>query len=578
MQITKYKNLDEIGIDLINKIKKDNSDPFKEKKIVFANSKLEQWFKAYWLKNEDSVLMNVSFEKIGSFLINLFGLKRENIIDHDILMIEIMKVIANESFSLDDNLKKYVYDDIEKKILNESRFYDFASKMASLFCEYENLLYDFENKSDTWQIGLYNKIIDNLTCMGYSSIYYEFKKGNININNDDNILFVFNDITPLQNAILEKIDGSIIYQFDEEYLREFKEGKINNLEEKEVSVIAAPSKLREIEAVHSDICNILRSDKTVTFSDFLIVSPKITEYENVIARVFTQTDDRFFSLPFVISDTKNVSSPVSLGIKTLVEILDKGFFSRKDFNNIITNKTIQIVKGINEEEANVMKDLLLKMNVYRDSKKNDDWDYAKKRLLLSKLIDIGEKITINVNDKKKEYTSYQSIDANDNIVTKFINIVNEIKEWESDLLEYNDKCVDDNFLIIIKEKLDNWFSFSNDDEDIEFNYYYKDVVNLIKKWESLEVCKNNIPVKAFYYSLIDASLFSSLTKGMVYSDGISCVSLSKSYALSAKYVYVIGMGSKMYPREDIKSELDIRDNYEFKISSKTSWALSKSPK
>ena len=65
--VLKHYQLDHLGQMLIDEIKNRNN-PFQKVIIVVPHNKVAQWFKAYWLKNESSVLMNVRFETINNIL------------------------------------------------------------------------------------------------------------------------------------------------------------------------------------------------------------------------------------------------------------------------------------------------------------------------------------------------------------------------------------------------------------------------------------------------------------------------------------------------------------------------------
>ena len=85
----------------------------------------------------------------------------------------------------------------------------------------------------------------------------------------------------MEEAIINK------YQLYKKYSFEKENIKTNKLE-----IIKAPNKQKEIENIHSKICQILLNDD-VTFSDFLVVGTNLVEYESTINRVFNQDDKEF---------------------------------------------------------------------------------------------------------------------------------------------------------------------------------------------------------------------------------------------------------------------------------------------
>ena len=54
------------------------SDPFESPIVVFHNTKAAQWFKAYYLKYCDEVMMNVRFMTLSVFVNGLINPKREH--------------------------------------------------------------------------------------------------------------------------------------------------------------------------------------------------------------------------------------------------------------------------------------------------------------------------------------------------------------------------------------------------------------------------------------------------------------------------------------------------------------------
>ena len=57
-----------LGNHLIDEIL-NRSNEFETINVIIPNSKIEQWFKTYWLKNQEQVLMNVNFINIDEALV-----------------------------------------------------------------------------------------------------------------------------------------------------------------------------------------------------------------------------------------------------------------------------------------------------------------------------------------------------------------------------------------------------------------------------------------------------------------------------------------------------------------------------
>ena len=71
----------------------------------------------------------------------------------------------------------------------------------------------------------------------------------------------------------------------------------------EFDLISVPSKLREIEVVHSKICTLLL-DHNNKYEDFLVIAPDISVYEDVIPRVFNQDNILFGGIEIILSENQ----------------------------------------------------------------------------------------------------------------------------------------------------------------------------------------------------------------------------------------------------------------------------------
>ena len=135
----KFK-LNLLGNELINIIKQ-RTNVFNQITIVVPNNKIEQWFKAYWLKHENNVLMNVVFKRIDNALKDLVDCDRYfELIRLDQLKTLIMKHLPNILDLLPDEVKDYIYVEGE---FHHIKLYDLSNKLAALFIEYEIASFNF---------------------------------------------------------------------------------------------------------------------------------------------------------------------------------------------------------------------------------------------------------------------------------------------------------------------------------------------------------------------------------------------------------------------------------------------------
>ncbi len=537
--ISKF-NLNSLGDELIDIIKQ-RSNIFNKITIVVPNNRTEQWFKAYWLKHQNDVLMNVVFKKMDNKLKDLIDSDGYfDLMSLDQLKTLIMKHLPNIYDLLPDEIKEYIY---ENDKLHHIKLYDLSNKLASLFFEYE---IDQINITG-WQEKLYNKVLENALEYELSTISYMFNKCN-RVKKINNPLYFFGFISfnNLEKKIIDKIkDDSNVTLFMLEKNSEYSS---------EFDLISVPSKLREIEAVHSKICTLLL-DQNNKYEDFLVIAPNISVYEDVIPRVFNQDDEEFPNIPYIINDRKKIDTNISSGFEILIDIANKKFFTRLDFFNIINNSDIQITRNITLDDVDNWSRYLIDINAYRNSPERDDWDYARKRILLSKVAGISDIDQNIVELNNKKYLPFTTIDFDSDSIVKFVSVIDDLKKW-LDLVN-SIEFINNNNLLSIKNELDKWFSLK-DVNEFETNKYYKNIVQNIEFWLNANVSNNLIPRNTIFYSLLDASKITKVRNSDYFTKGITFADFDTKAVLSCKYVFFLNASSANLPIPVIKNELDIR--------------------
>lgn len=535
-------NLNKLGEELV-KVIKSRKNIFIPIRVIVPNNKVEQWFKSYWLKHHSEVLMNISFELIDNALFNLIEKPNSyKLITREQLRSLIIKLISEKNdISFPDNIKNYIFKD---KKLDHIRLYDLSNKLSQLYLEYEQDL----NEIYGWEKELYDLVIEEalkLNLVTLSSLF----------NNEQTIrdykyeiyFFGFNKFTKLQ----EKIINTISLKNDIKILSLKQNPHLDN----DFLLMTAPSRLREIEAVHSKICELLK-DENNKLSDFLVLASDISLYEGVIPRIFNQDNINFPNIPYVINDRKRVNTSVNLGLKKLFEILNKKFYTRLDFFNLINNKDIQESRGITELDIINWSKAIIDMNVYRNNNNCDDWDYAKKRVLIAKISginDINNNIVELSNDK---YLPFSSIDFDDESIIRFVDAIDDLSFWLKTIS--NIEYINNDNLLLIKGQLDKWFS-KKDVNGFENNRYYKKIINCIDFLLNIELPNDVIPLNTLFYILLDVTTVTQVNNGDYFTRGITFSDFDDKAILSAKYIFFLNASSSEFPKPVVKSELDLRD-------------------
>lgn len=552
----KNNQLNKLGNQLI-KVIKERTSIFKPITVVVPHYKVSQWFKAYWLKNEQNVLMNVKFETINNILLSFINSDKEyRLISKEQIRTLIIKILSKDyNTDIYKDFKQYITKEGE---LDSIKLYDLANALASLFVDYEQDQFEITGS----QKVLYDSVFKEALDYNLSSPAYQLKSNEdclIKLNDEEIYFFGFVEMTKLQEIFINKLNESgndhlLFLEKDNTYKKEF-------------DIIAVPSKLREIEVVHSTICELLK-DPNNKFEDFLVVSSDISQYEDVIPRVFRQASSSFPSIPFVINDKKKLDTNISSGLLKLLEIANKGFFTRLDFYSLITNSDVQSARNITPIEVEVWSKYLVDTNIYRGSEEKDDWDYAKKRIILSKISNINDIDDNLVDINGRDYIPYAKIDFDDESIDKFVNVIDDLNNWikitkdnkyikkETD---ENDNIIDDSLTSIFYE-LAKWFS-TKDLNGFEKNKYFKNIFFDIHFWKTIKVNSNVIPLNVLLYSLIDSSKITNAKTGDYFLKGITFADFDAVSILPAKYIFFLNASSKELPIPVVKSELDLR-NYE----------------
>ncbi len=541
VKLVENVKLGELAALLKNDIK-SRTDCFETVNVVFPNDNLAQWFKVYWLSTESDVLMNVRFTTLEEYLYQRLDSCKgfEKAKRYEIRTVIIKCILLLEEGYVEKKISDYLYDG---DAINGVRLFDLANSLSELFCSYEKDAF----KITGWQKVLYEMVMEQMEDHGISTFARVYEKaGSFRPSQDSFILFGFNEIDDVYVAPLKKLSEQnrlIVYA-----LRPSEETKIN------LEFLAAPSRIREIEAVHTKICSLVKNEGA-KLNDFLVLSSDTSAYERDIGRVFSQDNESFPNVPFNISSKKRHETDVTDGLKKLFEIGTKGFFTRSDFAGLINNKAIQKARDITSENVDEWQQSILAMNVFRNGKKTDDWDYAKKRLVLSKVADLNssEHNIVELNDGS--YMPYTRIALDDDSVIKIIEIIDDLQAWIS--LFEKTAFLSVNRLNALKNQLIRWFS-SKDFDGVESNGVLLKLLSELNFWRNFGMDNDSVPLNTLFYSLFDRSHEMNIKTSSLFVDGVTFVDYDERAVLEAKYIFFIGASSKNFPPLERKSEIDLR--------------------
>ena len=511
--------------------------------------------------------------------------------------------------------------------INSVHLYDFATQMASLFNVYETTrpetLQSLLSKS-SWQKKLYDDVFNkgngiNLYGQNYLSLLQLKNKnqGKLNWNPEQPVfLFGFSGIGQLYHSLLsdfseenelfvyiqapasvkksdsllsdwamlgienlglwngcnedlpfERMESLSLYKIQKAIAHEAEFEKIKKCDSASpLSLTAAPTKVREIEAVHSKICELLK-DKNTRLGDILVLAPDIQDYKVAIEQVFDQNDSddkKYPHIPKVIADYSSEYSLAADALQILFGMLKKKYLCRSDLFSLLRNSLVQRVRHFSGDDVINWFSWADEMHIYRDrgngsdeNPKIEDWENAKARLLLSRL-------TENlVEAGGSEYLPYETIDSSSNdSLCKFIDAIDELEKWILD--NSMSKAYEPEKINGITEFLKNWLMLSqNPPENLKtekfvFDTVLSEIENLKSVALSIENGEKSIDADCFSFSLIDSAQSTALHSSGILSTGVTFANFKPNGILSAKYIFFIGADSKALPGTDSENVLDLR--------------------
>lgn len=519
---------------------RSSGDCFKTIHLVFPNLKIQQWFKAYWLNTQgDAVLLNVSYETLDSILPLITENKYKLISSNNLRQI-IINILSNKLVAVNPNYEEYYKD-------SPIKLYDFADSLTKLYLDYyKDNFEDIDGWDDpnNFERVIYDKIVEICDHLKIGSIKKPVQRAEFK-----GELIYFFGFAKFEKVYRTLLDAVLVNDGIKEFsLEEEKDHKVCDYE-----IAASPSILREVENLHSQICELLK-DKNNRAFDFLVVAPNLADYITSIERVFKQDDKTFPNIPYVLSYQQKKDTDVASALKILYQAYKDKFYTRLNFYELISNPAIRAVRKIGDEDIDNWIEIIIKLNVHRRHGDVNDWDYLKKRLLLSKVSSVNFNENNLVSLKDGDYLPYSSIGIDDDSIVKLVNIVNDIDDFCAFFESKDVINADDAFVQDFKERLDKWFKAENI-KDKAFLEYRKIIASL----DNLKaISAQNINKDIFFYILFDAASINSTQIGTPFFDGITFINCDINSITSAKYVFLLGASSKNMPESIIKNELDQR--------------------
>lgn len=641
--------------------------PFNPPLIIFADSKIEQWFKLNVIsKNKDvPVLMNLHTESLEHYLFKLLikGIQKSQN-DYKKLSPELLKSIILNKLekdkyyqTLSPKIESYIQNSDES--INQNNLYSIAKNISNMFTQYmdsrndhfekgihEKWIHDesffTNNDEENWQRKLYTDLFSSneysvknetasfttnyVTLAQLVSINKESNNQKLNLNPENNNIFLwgFNSIGQFYHTLLQEIskktnlhvylqsngistsesENPLLKQWNKVGSENFDLWKTENanfiqieddnsepisllqeiqtqilsnknqndafkkyFEKKDDSftVTGAPSLLKEVEVLHSSICNVIKknkdNNKVVTYSDFIVLAPNIDDYKVAIMQIFDQINPKssqdFPYIPYVFADFTGEKSALAQALNLFVSILKEGVLYRTTLFKILRNPLIKSTKGYSEEELSAWSSWVANLNAFRNSKtRENEWQDVKKRLLISTLTEksfaIGDETYKSYSDMNSQSTE---------TLFKFIDALDVLETWQEKFSLKKKDSLELEDIKSIKDFLAYWFTPSSEKKDFFVNekIVYASVKKEIAQQEHLfQFGYEKINANGFFSSLIASAREAKGACTNLFVGGITFTNFTYNRTIPGKYVYILGLDSKVFPGIDSKLNIDLR--------------------
>ena len=369
-----------------------------------------------------------------------------------------------------------------------------------------------------------------------------------------------NEVELPKDMLLHKVQYSIAHR---EKLSGVTEG---DLSDKTLNVTAAPTKIREIENLHTQICKLLRDGARI--EDILVVSPCLDEYRTAINMVFDQTpvkdpksEEGFLHVRFAIVDSPAKASLTENALSNLFSILAQKSITRPDFFALVRNPVVQTVRGIKNEEIDAWQEWVAETNTYRTHDTKDDWNKVVKRLLLAQMT------TDDVSFGGDEYRPYADMACSDKAsLCRFVECIESLEHWiefgcdkavaEGDFL----KKIDCSQLSDLSALLDEWIGMQNTPKSLKSeDIVHKRVAEALEQlYCQFSANASGISMNIVKQSLLLAAQGTEYSCGNLFVNGVTFMKFVPNRTIPVKHLFFIGADAASFPGAKQRNTLDLR--------------------
>ena len=334
------------------------------------------------------------------------------------------------------------------------------------------------------------------------------------------------------------------------------------------TLTAAPTKEREMEALHTRICHLLaEKDKDGNpvnrISDILVFSPNLDDYRTAIYQAFDQNsgapqgkeaEGTSLHIPFSIVDSPAKASLTAEALDALFDIQQTGSLSRPTFFSLIRNPVVQNTRHITDDDVSAWETWIKSTNTFRKRAQSDDWKKNLHRILASRFgthtIDMGESECLPYADM---------MSANSASLNRFADGIEELEGWIA--LAKNEPAVTQPLLDRIATFLNNWIAMPNPPEGFAGEtIIFQNVVAALENLRiQFDAGAQNISWECISQTLRSAAQSSEYSCGNLFVNGITFSKFIPNRIIPVKHLFFIGADSASFPGTKTQNTLDLRN-------------------
>ncbi len=359
-----------------------------------------------------------------------------------------------------------------------------------------------------------------------------------------------------QDSLLHKVQYSIAHR---ETLKGVTEA---DLKDGSLDVTAAPTRIREIEDLHTKICNLLKGETRV--DDILVVSPCLDDYRTAISMVFDQTpvkpetkkEKGFLHVRFSIVDSPAKASLTESALESLFSILQQKSITRPNFFSLVRNPVVQAARGIKNEEIDAWQEWVAETNTYRVRDQKDDWLKSVNRLLLAQMTTSDVMLG---DEETRPYSNMES--SNKASLCRFVECIESLQKWMELGIDKESgelRALQD--LSLLQECLNEWLGMRKVPDSLQSEMIvYKRVLKALDELHcQLSAGVSDVSMGLIKQSLMLAAQGTEYSCGNLFVNGITFMKFVPNRAVPVKHLFFIGANASAFPGAKQHNTLDLR--------------------